>query len=234
MEIIDNKNENESGSESSRSESGSRNDNKKNNKNEIKHKKAASAKNKKEGEEEIKPIRCRCVECQETSTKRHSSKCCFLPNKLRSTPFEKSKCCDKRCDETNCELFAYELWNEVTENLVYRLIISYPGKDFTGGGYLMKVKNLLEKIAKEYPDYKIDDMLVPNWVAKNLLSTREMDNMMSIGFNYDCNDRDFFIVIAEYARREGGAYAPKGWTKKYEAINPAFATELNRKIMYAN
>ncbi len=155
-----------------------------NNKYVIKHKKAASAKIK---EQEIKFI-CKCVNCKEPQ-KKHNSKCCFLPNRHRSTPFEKNecrnercKCSNKSCGDVQCELFAYKLWNEVTPSLVKSLLTF---SDFYYNE-CSESRELLKKIATDFPDYKLDGLLIPNWVTRNFnFHFEKLRAAVSIGFNYD-------------------------------------------------
>lgn len=215
MKMIDNKNDNESNS---------RNDNK----NEIKHKKAASAKNK---EKEMLPVRCGCANCQESPTNKHSAKCCFLPNKPRSTPFDKSVCGNKRCEEYECVFFAYELWKEVTPELVGDLLSCCEYKHLRA--QFPKTEDIIRMVATEFPSYKLDGMFVPNSVAKQTNSAYMLFFTMSIGFKYDVDDQNFISKIVmshNYAKPFGEA--PKGWTEKFEKSDPDFAFQLTRMAFY--
>ncbi len=200
--------------------------------NENDKKKAASAKNK--NVKEVYEV-CKCANCGNFKTK-HGEKCCFLPGKSRSEPLIKSACLSKRCNDIRCEMGASEKWGEFNTDLVTYLLLNYPVLLYQTE-HEKRIEKLVKKLAVTFPTYRINDMLIPNWVARETHNKESMVyKTMTAGFKYDPNDKVLMNVIVNSFKVKVGITntesLPTHWTKHFEQVDKDFAYSLTVAVFF--
>ena len=179
---------------------------------------------------------CPCANCNTLETK-HNSTCCFAPDKPYSTDlYGGANANGKRCNNVMCRLGEFEVWNNIDEKTVRELLVKYPvcltDCPSRNDGRIVEG---MKKLARLYPSYPLDDLMIPNWVARNTtIKGLMVYKMMSAGFQYRVGDSEFIKVIIDSFKPKVGIIicqtVPKNWTKEFEEDDRLLSYKLAKEV----